>query len=469
MTAGRNRRICILALKRLDRNTRVLRQAETLINAGFEVTICSATPDDLFRQAWDLPVRHVAVIPRPPIIHHVGLALDEISPGAGSAAARPRRGWLAAALYPLSLLIGLGGYALIRLQQPAAQPMPVAFRDVWRGRLNRVLGALVRPYIAELNRRDFEAKAWRLLSGESFDLIQAHDSYTVGLGYRLARRSGARFICDLVELFEDLSDSLTMARPALVSRWLASRTVRFIRRADTTLTVSDGIADWMMESYRIERPVVIRNCQKASACVADGRLRRDAGLAPDARILLYLNTVYPGQGLKTLIRAVPAMPRDIHLVILGREKTKGYLDECRRLARDVGAASRVIFLAPCPIGEVVAYASGADAGIIPRLNTSLNNYYSLPNRIFELVSARLPMAVADLPCMRALVEEHDLGEVFDPREPADILAAVERLFAPDRLAAVRRNVEDAAGELTWEREGARYLEAIASASADQAL
>ena len=79
--------------------------------------------------------------------------------------------------------------------------------------------------------------------------------------------------------------------------------------------------------------------------------------------------------------------------------------------------SRVRVASAVPIADVVRYAAAGDVGIIPFLNTSLNNFHGLPNKIFEYIAAGIPVVASDFPQLRAVIDRYDVGITFDPDRP----------------------------------------------------
>ena len=59
------------------------------------------------------------------------------------------------------------------------------------------------------------------------------------------------------------------------------------------------------------------------------------------------------------------------------------------LADKLGFSARVHFLPPRQPSEMITYASGADLGLVPIQDISENFRLSLPNRVFELLMARV--------------------------------------------------------------------------------
>jgi glycosyltransferase involved in cell wall biosynthesis len=294
-----------------------------------------------------------------------------------------------------------------------------------------------------------------------FGLVVAHDSMALRAGWRVARRCRCPLLYDAVEIPDDRSGWSLQNMPAWVLRTEAFFDARIIRRCARIVTVSNGLADWMVRRYRIARPALIRNCRHYVEIRPDDRIRRDAGLGDGDRLALYLNSLYPGQGLEQLIDSIGYLPDNIHVATLGPVTKPDYADALLRQAREVGNARRFHVLPPKPPDEMLQYAAGADIGVVPRQNTSFNNYISLPNRIFELTMSRLPIAAPSLPDMKRFVEEYGVGISFDETDPRDIARVVAEMLEPGRLAGFRARMEEVARELCWEREGARFV-AIAS-------
>jgi glycosyltransferase involved in cell wall biosynthesis len=82
-----------------------------------------------------------------------------------------------------------------------------------------------------------------------------------------------------------------------------------------------------------------------------------------------------------------------------------------------------------------------------------------PNKLFEYLHAGIPVAASDLPDIRRIVTENEVGELFDAADATSIAAAVRRLTAfPDRLRKLRANAAAAAERFTWEAQARALLD-----------
>jgi glycosyltransferase involved in cell wall biosynthesis len=83
-----------------------------------------------------------------------------------------------------------------------------------------------------------------------------------------------------------------------------------------------------------------------------------------------------------------------------------------------------------------------------------NHELALPNKLFHAVRAGVPVVAADLPELRRVVTEHDLGELYTPGDAGSIAAATARLS--DRYPELVAGVAAARPALSWEHD-ARVL------------
>lgn len=475
---GGRPRICILARKNLTHNTRVVRQARVLEAEGYDVTIVALQPPsaDLMDGLDHTRVRIVK--PEPRALRWLRSRFLRIVLGQ-----RRRWRWNKAytshhgvdAVVPPPPIRSL----LLRPFRPLAHKVVLAAvtrsgllpRD---GRLadrdwvaevgtHEVLMEMTRAAMPILMNRAFAEAAEAAVRHEAFDVVQAHDSLALEAAARVARRAKAPCIYDAVEIPDDRSGWTMNHLP----RWMLEREARLhagiIASCARVFTVSQGLADWMAEHYGIATPELVRNCRYWEAIVPDDRIRRACGLKAGERLALYLNSLYPGQGLEQLVDSLEHLPPQVHIATLGPEARQGYVATLRARAAERGLDGRFHVLEPVSPADMLQYAAGADIGVVPRQNTSFNNYISLPNRVFELTMARLPIAAPSLPDMARFVAAYGIGLSFDETDPVSIAAVIARMLEPEALAGFRAAAEEAATELSWDWEGRRYVRIVAAA------
>ena len=306
--------------------------------------------------------------------------------------------------------------------------------------------SLPRPAIAVWLRDAILARAfYRAAIEQPADVYHAHDLNTLEPAARAARARGSRLVYDAHELYPDL----TGFGPGERARWSKQET-KLIGRADAVIVPSEGRASEIGRRYGVS-PVVVMNCPDVSRSItADTRL--DVFRSDSEPLIVYAGGYTPNRGLENLIDAASKIARG-RLVMIGW----GPLEATLR-ARAAGI-DRVAFVDPVDPDDLVSVVAGADIGVAPYIPVGLNNQLAAPNKLFEYLHAGLAVAASDLPDIRRVVMEDDVGMLFDAADAASIASAIDALTqSPDRLEQLKTNARAAAPKYTWDAQARRLLE-----------
>jgi glycosyltransferase involved in cell wall biosynthesis len=181
-------------------------------------------------------------------------------------------------------------------------------------------------------------------------------------------------------------------------------------------------------------------------------LRKELGIPPDKRIVLYQGGLGPSRNLEPVIEAMAKVPHAVFVMRgPGYEFWAKHYD---RLARRCNVRDKVFCLPPVASTRVVAEARAADIGLWTLLaNVGLNFAYALPNKVFEYMAAGVPLVAADLPEVRKIVRGYRIGVCFDPVCPTSIADAINRLADSAALREeCRRNITGAVRDLRADQE-----------------
>jgi glycosyltransferase involved in cell wall biosynthesis len=389
-------------------DSRVLKEAKTLVERGLRVTVVGARAETLPADEEREGIRIVRV-PRDPLPARVLKAI----------AGRRR------------LSAGSGGGPVSLPPNPDVAGAELAGR--------RAMEALT-------NLRFWRRALIALLRAKP-DLVIAHDLDALPAGYAAARAARVPLIYDSHELFLEMPPLLPRTNRSR-KRWMAAER-RMARAADLVVTVSDGIADELVRRYGIARPLVVRNVPRRLAPV-QSEIR--AELRTERPIAAYAGGIHPGRGLEELVQAMEALGGDVLLAMIGSGEPS-YVD--RLVAR---APQHVRVLQPVVPDQVSSFLRTADVGVVPYRNLSLNHWFALPTKLFEYLGAGLPVVAGDLLEVRRIVTTFQVGQTCDTDDPAAIARAIRRVLAD--AESLRANVAAAAAHLNWTVEGARYGDAV---------
>lgn len=316
-----------------------------------------------------------------------------------------------------------------------------------------VPGTSVRDLPRASGRRRLAAllAARRLLTQEAadHDLILLHDPELL-----LAVRAVSRRRPVVLDVHEDLSTTIVERDylPAWTRRLMSSVVVRMERWAEdhvSLLLAETGYRDRFQRAHPVIRNLPWTAGAEATVAVAP----RDA--------VVYLGRLSRGRGVAELIelghRFVAEGGPALELIGPADDDIVGELGEAK-------AQGVVHWDGFVPNDRALEQISGALAGL-SLLHDTPNYRVSLPTKILEYASLGIPIISTPLPEALTLFERHGGGIVVGFEDVASAAEAVERLRGDaDYRARLASEALELAGQLSWERESERFLEALRAAA-----
>ncbi len=289
------------------------------------------------------------------------------------------------------------------------------------------------------------------------DIWLANDWTTLPVAQRLATEQGVPYAYDTHELAVD--EYAHRLRWRLLQRPVIAAVERVgIAGASVTSCVSQGIADRLHDIYGLpEKPLLIRNMPHY-----ESHPHRPCGESVE---VLYHGIVNVGRGLEACIDSVALWRPEFRLTIRGPGPER-YLASLASRIKALGCADRVTLAPPVRMTDLVAEAARFDVGLFALPGHSQQNIHVLPNKFFEYTMAGLALCVSDLPEMKALLQQYDLGGLITEVTPEAIAAAINAFNRASIDACKARSLE-AAKTLNWEAEADRFFAAIDRAVKDQ--
>lgn len=310
--------------------------------------------------------------------------------------------------------------------------------------------------------------AWRyLVDQESFysklfystasqyspQVFVANDLPMLPVAAQLAQGCGARLVYDSHELYSEQEFSSREKR-----RW-AEIEAKYIGICDVVIAVNRSVATELEQRYRINDVKVIYNAERTRQMpvAASCRLHEAFGLSADKKIVLMQGGLSAGRNLEVLVDAMRYVQnQSVVLVVLGDGLLLGSL---KKIAQQEGLMGRVYFHPAVPQNDLLGLTAAADAGVIPYQATCLNNRYCTPNKLFEFIAAGLPILATDLPEIRRMVHEGEIGLVGDTSSPRKLAALLDDFFSDEqRFATWQARVLVARQWICWEQEEKKLVE-----------
>lgn len=460
-------------------DTRVIKEAETLAAAGYRVDVIAAQEGGLVPLCERNGVRyHRLVLPRRDFFWEIFLdglrgprtfrcayafaamiifpflpvvlarrqqrLVDFLKRARAEVDATPRKVEAA----PAVVATGQGGH-----------PLP-ARPSLWRTAFGRLIRIASLPYtytLAKLllplaNADRYDRLMRPAVTSLKPDAIHAHDLDTLVAGVRAGDELDVPVVYDAHELETDRNDRASWTMK-LLARFIERAALRRVARA---VTVSPGIAAHMARNYGIAEPVVVLNSPRlVLASQPSQALRESLSLPRDTPLAAYVGLVTCDRCLDEMVEALVHAPL-FHLALVG-PAVPAVVDELRQRASALGVANRLHVVPPVAPDAVPQFVSSADVGVITARPLCLSYEYSLPNKLFEMSLAGLPLVVAELQSMKEYVEKNGIGVAVDSGDPRAIAqgwcAVLERRsfrLSPPDLERLRL-------QYGWEVQGARLI------------
>jgi glycosyltransferase involved in cell wall biosynthesis len=238
------------------------------------------------------------------------------------------------------------------------------------------------------------------------------DAYHAIFGSWLAKRMGTRCVIDLYDNFEAFAASRF---PGLVPLFRHS-----IRTADGVTVFSRRLANHVIETYPRRKPtIVIENGIRKQLFYPQDRTqsRQNLGLPQDATIIGTAGALDSSRGIKTLFDAFEILSResaDIHLAIAG-PRQYGFI---------IPKGSRVHDLKELPHKDVPSFVNALDVAIVCYRN-SAQGEFSFPQKAYEIIACRCPIAAAAVGCIIELLHDHP-NCLYEPDNPTSLASAINR-------------------------------------------
>jgi len=291
-------------------------------------------------------------------------------------------------------------------------------------------------------------RAWRAASAIEPEICHFHEPELVPVAL-LLKGGGTRVVYDV---HEDALSELDYAERAGGGLRTGLRLCEALARGrcDAFVAATPAIA----KLFPPERTIELRNYPLPEEF-------RDAGPERAAsRDVVYVGGIITrARGLLEMVEAI-ALTRDdgARLVLIGAMGTP----ELEQQARSLPGWSRVEHAGFVGREELAGRLASARAGLVV-LHPERGYLESLPIKLFEYMTAGLPVIASDFPYWRELLEPIGCATFVDPLDPATIAAAIDELLADEERAAEmgRRGATAVRERLNWHHEEPRLLELYA--------
>jgi glycosyltransferase involved in cell wall biosynthesis len=268
-----------------------------------------------------------------------------------------------------------------------------------------------------------------LLRRERFDVVHSHMFGSNVWASLAGRASGVPVIIAHEHTWSYTGDRVRL--------WMDGHVIGRLVTCFVAVSEADRERMIKLEGVQADRIKVIPTAYVPHLAGANGNIRSELGLAPDARIIGVAAVMRPQKALDVLLDAHALLlerMRDVHLVIAGDGPCRSALE--RQIVR-LGIARNVHLLGPRT--DVDQILERVDVGALS------SEYEGSPLFVFECRAAKVPLVATAVTGVTELVQTGHNGLLVPPRDPRALANAMQ-LVLTDR-ALSERLAEEAAKDL----------------------
>ncbi|PKF75094.1 glycosyltransferase [Chryseobacterium sp. PMSZPI] len=277
-------------------------------------------------------------------------------------------------------------------------------------------------------------------------ILHANDLDALVSNYLISQKLNIPLVFDSHEIFSEMP-AIQGKMSQKVWRYAEKKIVPKLR---WMITASKSYADWFHKKYGIN-PVVVQNAPR--------KLNFTAEIPENnPKIFLYQGALNPFRGIDKAIMAMHHL-EGVIFKIAGDGPRK---EEYENLVIRENLQHKVQFLGKLKPEDLRKITVTADVGMSIEENGGDSYLYSLPNKVLDCIQSRVPLILSNLPEMRNIKNQFDVGEIIRDHQPENIAAAVKNVLSKGRKN-YQEELEKASNVLCWENEEIKLLQVFQKA------
>jgi glycosyltransferase involved in cell wall biosynthesis len=397
-------KICIVTTRHISYNPRVLKEADALSAAGYEIVVVTVSNSD--RQA----------------------AFDE--------ELMKRRSWRLRTVNFRKERTGERGYWLyLSVKQRVSL---VLSRISYRG------GIAERAV-----EKAFDALT-ALATDEKADMYIAHHAEALGAAYRAARRNGACFGFDAEDFHTGMNET---GRVSVQDKLVEYLERKYLSRVNYMTAASTGIGEAYRKKYGVRQPLTTLNVFPYEEL--------PAGVVGDpVKFYWYSQVIGPNRGIELLLEAASriSLPFEIHL--RGSLYSEEYRDRLKAKYDGFGLWDRVYLHEPILVEGLIADANRFDVGLALESDISVNRDICVTNKVFSYLMSRLLIIGTDTEGQKEMFGHFPrASRICGMRDAGELAAAMEYfIIHKDQLLEGKKAADTAVRQTySWELESRKLV------------
>ena len=291
------------------------------------------------------------------------------------------------------------------------------------------------------------------------DLYIAHNLGALPIAVKAAEKYGAKVGFDA----EDFHSGMFPDNERKTQEYYLTELIekKYIKKCDYITAASPGIAKAYKEKYGIQLPKIILNVFPLSMRPSRFRITNEK---KPLSLFWFSQTIGSNRGLKDIIKAMGQLEGlNIELNLLGKWQ-QSYEDKLFKLVDEIGINKKMIkHHKPIDSDQVISLAGKFDIGLALEQPVSMNRNICLTNKIFSYLLAGTAIIATNTNGQSEFINENNLpAKLYNPGDIRALSSILRYWYKnQDDLNLNRKKSWEIGGSiLNWDIEKHKFLELV---------
>lgn len=303
---------------------------------------------------------------------------------------------------------------------------------------------------------EYHFRLFLLLLFKKNEILLSNDLDTLLPNYLISKLKKTVLVYDSHELFCEVPE--LQSSPFKKSIW--KNIERFIfPRLNHVFTVNESIAQQYRDEYNVPITVLLNAPTLKRETVAP--IERSALAIPaDKKIILLQGAgINMHRGAEEAIQAMQYINNAVLLIVGAGD----VLPTLKKTSKTLELEGKVVFVSKVPFEQLGAYTRLADIGLSLDKGSNINYRFSLPNKLFDYLHAGVPILASDLPEVKKIVLNLNIGAIIENHQPKHIANKLNTILNDEKMLTTwKRNASEAAKTINWENEEKKLMSVFKS-------